>query len=169
MPHEPELRAWLKGRFPASVEIDDIVQESYIRLLRTQQHAPVRYARAYLFSTARNLALAQLRRPQIFSHDPLSDREDLAHATADGDIAEDVSTRQEIALLFEAIETLPRRCREILVLRRLQGVPPREIAAQLSISDETVQTQLARGLQRCLEYLRQRGVTGRHEAATERG
>ncbi|MBI2497428.1 MAG: RNA polymerase subunit sigma-24, partial [Opitutae bacterium] len=33
-PHEPALRAWLRNRFPTLVDPDDLVQESYARLLR---------------------------------------------------------------------------------------------------------------------------------------
>jgi RNA polymerase sigma-70 factor (ECF subfamily) len=70
------------------------------------------------------------------------------------------STSQEIELLVAAIDRLPSRCREIVILRKLRGVSQKEIAAQLRISEQTVQVQVARGVKKCEKYLRQRGVCG---------
>lgn len=160
-PHEQDLRAWLRRRFPDATDVDDVVQESYIRLLRARETTPVSCARAYLFATARNVALAIFRRPQIFSPNPVTDSATLRIVQEDADVAEQVSTRQEVALLLNAIDTLPARCREIFILRKLQGVPQREIAARLGLSEQTVQVQIGRGAKRCVDYLRRHGVTGR--------
>ncbi len=160
-PHERDLRAWLRHRFPDGCEVDDVVQESYVRLLQARAETPVACARAYLFATARNVALAIFRRPKIFAPHSSGDSAAL-HIVADGvDVAEQVSTRQEVALLLEAIDTLPGRCREIFILRKLQGISQRAIAERLGLSEQTVQVQVGRGAKRCVHYLRQRGVIGR--------
>lgn len=157
-PHETDLRSWLRRRFPDVVDLDDIVQESYLRLLRAREVNPVACARAYLFTTARNVTLALFRRPRIFDRSEAATAEALA-ATEDGaDVAERVSVRQEVALLLEAIDSLPHRCREIFILRKIEGIPLREIGARLGISEQTVQVQIARGAKRCVQYLRSRGV-----------
>ncbi|PHX85576.1 MAG: hypothetical protein CK538_06220, partial [Opitutia bacterium] len=49
-------------------------------------------------------------------------------------------------------------CREILILRKLRGVPQKAIAAQLGLSEQTVQVQVSRGVRRCEEFLRAHGV-----------
>ena len=161
-PHEPDLRSWLHRRFPEARDIDDVVQESYVRLLRARESTPVASARAYLFATARNVALAIFRRPKIFSTYPVTDSAVLRIVQEGEDVAELVSMRQEVALLLEAIDALPHRCREIFILRKLQGVPQRQIAEQLRLSEQTVQVQVARGAKRCVQFLRQHGVTGRY-------
>jgi RNA polymerase sigma-70 factor (ECF subfamily) len=158
-PHERDLRAWLRRRFPEATDVDDVVQESYVRLLRAREKTPVICARAYLFATARNVALALFRRPRIFSPIPVAESATLRIVQEGADVAEQVSTRQEVALLLDAIDTLPNRCREIFILRKLQGVPQREIATRLGLSEQTVQVQIARGAKRCIEYLRRHGVT----------
>ena len=162
-PHEPDLRSWLRRRFPEARDIDDVVQESYVRLLQAREATPVACARAYLFATARNVALAIFRRPQIFSAYPVTDSAVLRIVQEGEDVAEQVSTRQEVAVLLEAIDALPGRCREIFILRKLQGVSQRQIAGRLGLSEQTVQVQVARGAKRCVQFLRQRGVTGRHD------
>jgi DNA-directed RNA polymerase specialized sigma24 family protein len=61
-PHEPALRAYLQARFPTLGDHDDLVQETYTRLLRAQGNGGVRYPKAFLFTAARNAALDLFRR-----------------------------------------------------------------------------------------------------------
>lgn len=160
-PHEPALRAYLRRRFPDATEVDDLVQESYLRMLRARQTAPIASAKAYLFTTARNLALALFRRPKIFAPIAVTDLAE-SRIIQDGvDVVEEVSTNQEVALLLDAIDALPNRCREIFILRKLRGLAQKEIAAQLGLSEQTVQVQVARGAKKCAQFLRRRGVTRR--------
>jgi RNA polymerase sigma-70 factor (ECF subfamily) len=56
LPHEPKLRAWLRGRFPGVTDTDDLVQEAYARLMQAHATVPIACPRAFLFLTARNLA-----------------------------------------------------------------------------------------------------------------
>lgn len=61
LPHEAKLRAWLRGRFPAVTDVDDLVQDAYARLMEAHATGPIACPRALLFVTARNLALNHLR------------------------------------------------------------------------------------------------------------
>lgn len=55
-PHEPRLRAWLTGRFPMLQDVDDVVQDAYMRLFRARDKGGVRSVRAFLFIAAYNAA-----------------------------------------------------------------------------------------------------------------
>ena len=57
LPHEPMLRAWLRAKFPSLTDPDDLVQETFSRVLQARGTAPIASAKAFLFTTARNLAL----------------------------------------------------------------------------------------------------------------
>jgi len=62
-PHETSLRRFLRGVFPSLPDIADLVQESSVRLIRARETGPgVGYAKAFLFTTARNAALDLFRR-----------------------------------------------------------------------------------------------------------
>lgn len=161
-PHESDLRLYLRRQFPGIPDVDDMVQESFVRLLRAREHGHVACVRAYLFTIARNVATALLRRPRIFDENPITDLAFTRIVQSDADVVEQVSTRQEVALLLDAIDTLPGRCREVFILRKLQGVSQRDIAQRLGISEQTVQVQVARGARKCADYLRRQGVIGRH-------
>ena len=61
-------------------------------------------------------------------------------------------------LLAEAIEDLPKRCRQVLKLRKIYGLSHDEIGRQLDISKATVATQIQIGVRKCSEFLEARGV-----------
>ncbi len=157
--HEPSLRAYLRTQFPFAPDIDDVVQESFLRLWRVRMGQPVRYAKALLFKVARHLLIDTARRNQISPIDHVTDLAALP-VIADGRSgpAEAACIRDEVVLLAAAIDALPARCREILILRKLRGVTQKAIAAQLGLSEQTVQVQVSRGVRRCEDFLRAHGV-----------
>lgn len=157
-PHETALRAYLRERFPTLLDIDDLVQDTYERMIRARDTGRVRQPKAYLFATARNLAHDFFRRRQVVSIDGSADVDRLRLLEETPDAAESASQAQEIDILHEAIASLPDRCRQVLTLRRLRGLSHREIARRLGISEHTVNAQLAIGVLRCREFLRIRGV-----------
>ena len=60
--HEPSLRAYLRTQYPFAPDIDDVVQESFLRLWKFRMGQPVRYAKALLFKVARHLVIDTARR-----------------------------------------------------------------------------------------------------------
>ena len=164
--HEQALRAYLRGRFSSLHDVDDLVQETYARILRAREVGQASLTRAYLFVTARNVALDQLRkkRPELNAGPAEMERLDVVEERPDA--AEAASRDQELEILAEAIAALPERCREVFVLRRYHDLSHREIAQRLGIAENTVNAQLVSGMLRCREYLRAHGVT--HESAHAR-
>lgn len=158
-PHESALRAYLRGRFPRFTEVDDLVQETYARLLRARVAGKIKEVRPYLFVTARNAALDQLRHQQMAATDSLGNIEQLTVVEDRPDAAETTAQIQEVEILREAIASLPPRCQEILVLRRFHGLSHQAIAEKLNISANTVDAQLCIAVFRCRQFLLSRGVT----------
>jgi RNA polymerase sigma-70 factor (ECF subfamily) len=70
---------------------------------------------------------------------------------ADG-VSDTVAHNQELALLTEAIQSLPDRCRQIFTLRKIYGMSQKDIAARLALSEHTVSAQLTIGLHKCTEF-----------------
>lgn len=157
-PHESKLRAWLRGLFPSLPDLDDLVQESYVRLIRAREAGKVGHAKAYLFTTARNAALDFFRRRKIVSIEAVGDMSDSTVLDDRPGVADAVSKQQELDLLAEAVRDLPERCRQTLTLRLLYGLSHKEIAAELKVSEHTVKAQLAKGMRRCTSYFEERGL-----------
>ena len=61
-PHGPALKDYIRRAFPSLRDVDDVVQESYLRLWRRHAEEPIRSARAFLFSVAQRIAIDGLRR-----------------------------------------------------------------------------------------------------------
>lgn len=158
-PHESELRSYLRAKFSAHLDVDDLVQETYARLLEARRHAPLRSAKAYLFATARNAAFDLFRRRRIVAIDGMAEIEQLPVFEDRPGVAESVCHDQELQLLAEAIQSLPERCRRVVTLRKLHGLSHREIAQQLGIAENTVNAQIAIGVLRLRDYLRSHGMT----------
>jgi RNA polymerase sigma factor (sigma-70 family) len=154
-PHESSLRAWLHRTFQTA-DVDDLVQESYARVLREQTRSPVRCAKAFLFTVARNAVRDLLRRRATLRAESMTDSVPLPVLDESPGVPELVSRTQELALLREAVLELPDRCRDVFLLRKIQGLPQREIAMRLNISENTVETLVARGARRCADYMRAR-------------
>lgn len=157
-PYEPALRAYLHGRFPALQDPDDIVQDTYARLLRAHAAGTIRHPKALLFTTARNSALDFFRRKRAVSLDDVTHFDASSVLIDRADTAERVSRDQELEILADAVRALPDRCRQVIMLRYLDGLSYKEIAVQLDISPETVKAQMAKGVRRCAEYFRERGL-----------
>lgn len=157
LPHESALRAWLRHHHPAlRDELDDIVQESYLRLLRAKAAGPVHCPKTYLFGIARHVALALHREHRKISFTPVNDLPEADTMSADGDVVAMVTHNQELALTAEAIKRLPDRCREIVTLHTVDGLSYRDIAARLGLAEETVRVQMARAVKKCIAFLRER-------------
>lgn len=114
--------------------------------------------KGFLFQVARRLALDTVRRARVSPIDAATDHVLSSVMEAGVGLHETVCTNQEFQLLLEAIETLPPRGREVIILRKIHRLSPADTAKRLHISEETVHVHTRRGLQRVQRFLRARGV-----------
>ncbi len=156
--HRAQLKYYLRDAFPSIRDVDDVVQESYVRVWRRHLLQPLACARSFLYKVARNLAIDALRRQTVSPIEAHPDLAGLNVASHQASPVESACTHDERELLLEAIESLPPRCREVVILRKLHGLSPQEIAERLGISEGTVHIHGAKGVRRCEEFLRQRGL-----------
>lgn len=156
-PHDASLKAYLRGAFPSVRDVEDVVQESYLRIWATRATRPITSARAFLFTVARNVALDLVRRHRNSPLDAVGDVGALAVVEERPGVVETVSADEKVRLLAKAIATLPPRSREIVMLCKLQGLTHREAAARLGIAEKTVDEHLLRGLKRLGGQLRRQG------------
>jgi RNA polymerase sigma factor (sigma-70 family) len=162
-PHESALRAYLRGRFPALSDPDDVVQETYIRVLRARKADQVHSPRSLLFVTARNVAIDFFRRRSAVPVEELANLENLSVVRDGSDTADSLSREQKLQLLEEAIRSLPERCRQIIMFKKIEGLSYNEISQRLGISHNTISAHLTAGVTKCRDYLKAHGVSNGRE------
>lgn len=158
--HDGQLKAYLRGSFPSVRDVDDVVQESYLRIWRARLTRPIRSSKSFLFQIARHLAIDVVRTRQAAPTECLVDFEALPVLEDRPDAAAVLSKKERIDLLSEALASLPERAREIVFMRKFQAIPQKIAAVRLGVSERTVEAQLAKGMKRCEDFLRKRGIRG---------
>ena len=162
--HDSDLRAYLRRAFPvAKQEVDDVVQESYVRIWKARAGQPLQCAKAFLFTVARHVTLDLLRRHRASPVGHVGDLAALPVVDESRGVAETVSIDEKIQLLVQGLAALPPRGRDVVVLRKFRGRSQKEVAAQLGISEKTVDEHLCRAMKRLGEFLRERGVSSYYD------
>lgn len=151
--HDGQLKAYLRGSFPSVRDVDDVVQESYLRIWKARAAQPIRSARAFLFQIARRLAIDVVRRRETAGAESLCDSAALAVLEDKPDAADAACRSEELWLLAQAIHALPARCREVMILRKIEGLSQKEIAVRLGLAEGTVQVHIGRGLRQLEDTL----------------
>jgi RNA polymerase sigma-70 factor (ECF subfamily) len=154
LPHEPELRSWLRrrlGPFNAN-DVDDVVQEAFARIWAAD-FSTIRNGRAYLYATVRHLLAEYARRSRIVPIELLGEIDSLSIVSDEPGPDRRVSARQELDRLRTVVAALPAQCRRVFELRRFEGLSHREIAQHMGLSEKTIENHLTRALARITEVL----------------
>jgi RNA polymerase sigma-70 factor (ECF subfamily) len=157
-PHQAALRAYLIARHPGLSDVDDVVQECMVRVLRAYERGAVESPRGLLFAVARNLVVDQVRRQEVIAFEPITETVESSVFTDTADVGEIVSRNQELDLLREAIQSLPERCRQVFTLRTAFSLSQKEIAERLGISENTVEKQMDNAVRRCTDFFSRHGL-----------
>ena len=151
LPHEPALRAWLKRKRVIDLDIDDVVQEAYAKLAALESVAGVRDPRTYVFQVAYSIVVSHVRRSRIVSIRAMEDVEDLGTVLPQASPERQLEDRDELNRLAAAIAALPPKCRETLLLRRVEGLSQKETAKRLGVSEKAVEKNMARSLRALMD------------------
>jgi RNA polymerase sigma factor (sigma-70 family) len=153
LPHEPALRAWLRRKSLAGLDVDDIVQETYTRLVGAESVTHIHDARSYAFQIAGSVVIDHLRRLKVVSISQVPNFDYLEVAADEPSPERQVIDRDELQQLAQVIAGLPGRVRDVFILRRVHGLSQREVAQRLGISENTVEKHMSRGFLLMLDRL----------------
>jgi RNA polymerase sigma-70 factor (ECF subfamily) len=144
------LARWLTGN---DHDAEDVVQDAYLRAVKFFASFRGGDARPWLLAIVRRAAYDWLQRNR--SHQTLAVFDEQVHNDPRGGLepAQLVLREEDREMLRQALGELPIDFREVLVLRELEGLSYKEIAAITELPPGTVMSRLARGRERLRERL----------------
>jgi RNA polymerase sigma factor (sigma-70 family) len=161
--HDRDLAAWMTAYGPGlrryfrrradDADVDDLVQEVFLRLQSAQLSAPIDNVERYLFTAARNALISRHRRQKArmtLLHDELEDGLEMADQCSPERI---VIGQQEYRRVLEAIQNLPPRAREAFQYHRFENLTYQAIAHRMGISKEAVKELMHRALVRIADAM----------------
>lgn len=158
MPHEAGVRAWLRRSRVPPDEIDDLVQEAYAKMVALERIDQIQSPDGYFFQTVRNLLTDKLRRAKVVRIEAVMEIDALSVCTDEPSPEQAAASRRELSRVQALIQALPDRCRRVFELRKVEGVPQREIARRLSISESAVENEAVKGMRLIMRALQEEGA-----------
>ena len=149
------LRRYLGRFFRRPQDVEDFLQETFVRAYAAEARGPILMPRAYLFRVAKHVSLNEIARRKNSATDSVEDFPDpdvVGSGTQPG-VEQEVDGRRQLALFANAVAALPSQCRKVLVLKKIEGLSQREIATRLGIAESTVEKHLAKALLLTRDYM----------------
>lgn len=152
------LVRYLAKKVPNNEDANDLAQEAFLRMHKFQQSKNLENARAFLYRTANNLVIDQLRRARV--HDKyLSSEIPPEHADEDEDkfapsAERAVSAEQELDRVYEIVEKMPQKVRRAFLLHRSKDLSYPEIAAEMGVSTSMVEKYIIQALKQIRSELK---------------
>jgi len=135
--HTTWMQAFLRGMLPVAADVDDVFQETWMRVVRSASRYRGGLVKPYLATVARSAAIDHLRRTRatVSLDDETGEGAAVAATVADeGPLADEAfESRATSDDVRRAVNTLPEGPRQVLLLRIEGGLSFREIADELSV------------------------------------
>jgi RNA polymerase sigma-70 factor (ECF subfamily) len=154
IPQEQKVRGALRHLGVAESDIDDLIQDAYCRLATLKSVDHIDRPGAYFMQIVKNAWRDSLRRARVvrlenFTESAAPFVEDSAAGVEATAIA-----REQLGLIEALLEALPERCRTIFTWKRVEGMPQREIARRLGVSENVVENDVQKALRTIQRALR---------------
>jgi len=136
------------------VDVEDIVQEAYVRSLEASRTQSIKSPKAFIARTARNLALNHIASSAVRKHESFDHDGPAAIYIEEITLEDRVEADRQFEDFCRAVGKLPKQCRKVFTLKQVYGLSQKEIAERLEISEKTVEYHVSQGLLYCRRYLR---------------
>ena len=154
--NQVSLRGFISRFMISAHEIDDVSQETFLRAYKAEMHTAVDQPKAYLFRVAKNLMLNEFGNKLRKVTDYVDDIEALEVLLETDTLEANVIAQQRLGIYCEAMASLPQQCRRVMLMKKVYGLPTKEVARRLGISVSTVEKHMTKGLKDCNAVLAER-------------
>lgn len=134
-------------------DIEDIVQEAFIKSYEAELKQEIRYERTYMLKTARNLALNHVNSAASQLNQTVDNMDMLPHDLVGYSLEKHVESKQRFIHFCRATESLSPEVKRVFLLKKVYGMSQRDIAELVGLSESTVEKHVARGLMQCSKFL----------------
>jgi RNA polymerase sigma-70 factor (ECF subfamily) len=169
LPLEGVLMRFLRRNWRDADELADLRQEVYARVLAGCAATRPDSAQAFMLSTARNLLIDRARRARIVSIETFADMDAVEIVQEGVPLERQLAARSELRLLQRALKLLPPRCRQVVELRKIEGLSQREVARRMGITEDTVERQVSLGVRALADAMADTGSASGGEAPATKG
>jgi RNA polymerase sigma factor (sigma-70 family) len=164
LPLESALMEYLQHNWRNRSDIYDFRQEVYIRLYEAALKEIPGRPKQFLFAIARNFLINRVRHEQIVPIEAVADLEALEIAADMPTADRALLARDELRQLQAALDHLSPRCREAVVLARIEGLSRNEIAIRMGVAESAVSKYLSTGIRKLVEVFYGEPKTVRRKA-----
>lgn len=166
IPFEAELRAKLRRLCGSPAEIDDLVQDVYYRVLRTEAIEHIREPKAFIMQIAKNILVDRFRHESVVSIDAVANLEELSIPDNAPSTERVAQARAEWKWVVGLIANLPERCKQVFTARKIYGLSQNETAESLGISENIVEKEVIKGVKLMGEMVKYMQVDSRGQPQT---
>jgi len=153
LPLEPVLTRFIRRHLRQQDELADVRQDVYERILAGGARGLPTLTGAYVFTVARNLLINRARRASIVNFEIVSDLEQVVPEADWLTPARHIEGQEELRKVQDGIDLLPPRCREMLILRKIEGMSTREVAERLGVGTDAVEKQITLGMRALIDFM----------------
>ncbi|MBB1291909.1 RNA polymerase sigma factor [Pseudoalteromonas sp. SR44-5] len=147
-------------------DVEDIVQETFVKSYQADLKQDIKYTRSYMLKTAKHLALNHIAKWDNQHCDSLDTSDDYQQSLRSMQLEDEVTSKERFLLFCRATEQLSQPVRKCFILKKVYGMSQKEIAAQMKLSESTVEKHIAKGLLQSMRYMQQHEQLGEHSSAT---
>jgi RNA polymerase sigma-70 factor (ECF subfamily) len=153
LPLERALTGFIQRNWRIPADVTDLRQDIYERALTGARNGIPSHTQQYLFTVARNHLINRAKRGNIVSFELVADMSTLDVEFDRFQAERHLTARDELRRAQEGLDRLPPRCRQVVWLRKVQGLSTRETAEELGISIDTVEKQITQGMRALVDFM----------------
>lgn len=153
LPLEGSLTRFIQRNWRNDADVADLRQDVYARVYNSAREALPLQAKPFLFAIARNHLINSAKRLRIVSIEHFADLDSLDGAIDHLSPERRESAHGELRRVQACLDNLPKRCREAVMLRKIEGLSTREAAVRMGVGIDTIERQLVLGMRALTDYM----------------